>query len=358
MSLRLLLILLGGLAAATASADATIPTADKPGSADPAGLGRYEGAFIVEQQAKAYDEVLLPLAVLTPDPDDEKRDGMNNRLMQTTASAALEGRLTRTVYVLPEGRSPLEVLRNYQQVVQEKGGQALYECKAENCGGDVTSGATHGGGQQGLLNYLFPKSAISAESFSNAACAVDMDLGDLRYGVAKFASAGTETHVAVLTYTARDSLYCKALNERTVAVVVTLEAKAREQKMVTLKASEMARAIASSGKVALYGIYFDFDKAELKPESRPQLDEIAALLEADAALRLVVAGHTDNQGSAAYNLELSKKRADAVVAALTGGYAVAADRLLAQGMGSAAPVASNADEAGRAKNRRVELVRQ
>lgn len=358
MFLRNVSVLLLSLSASLALADATVPIADKTGTSDPAGLGRYEGAFIVEQQTKAFDEITLPVAVLKADPDADKRDGMNNRLMQTAAPLALEGKLTRTVYVLPAGRSALEVLRNYQQLIQEKGGQSLYECKAETCGGDVTSGATHGGGEQGLMNYLFPKSAVTAESFTNAACAVDMELADLRYGVAKFSANGTDTHVAVLAYTAKDSLYCKALNERTVAIVVTLEAKAREQKMVTLKASEMAQAIASGGKVAIYGIYFDFDKAELKSESKPQLDEIGALLTTDTALKLVVAGHTDNQGGVSYNMELSRKRADAVVAALTGGYGIAADRLVAQGMGSAAPVASNADEAGRAKNRRVELVKQ
>lgn len=358
MRSRFLFVLLSTVAAAAAFADATVPTADKAGAADPSGLGRYDGAFIVEQQAKAYDEIVLPTAALTPHPDSDQRDGMNNRLMQTATSLALEGRLTRTVYVLPQGRSTLELLRNYQQAVQEKGGQTLYECKAETCGGDVSSGATHGGGEQGLLNYLFPKSIVSSESFSNAACAVDVELSDLRYTVTKFSAGGSDTHVAVLAYTAKDSLYCKALNERTVAIVVTLEAKAREQKMVTLKASEMAQAIAAGGKVALYGILFDFDKADIRPESRLQIDEIAALLKADGALRLVVAGHTDNQGGAAYNLELSKKRADAVVAALSSNYGIAADRLLAQGMGSAAPVASNDSEAGRAKNRRVELVKQ
>lgn len=358
MFLRSFCCLLLGLGCGLAQADATIPTADKAGTADPAGLGRYEGAFIVDQQGKAFDEITLPLATLKPHPDEDKRDGMNNRLQQASSQATLEGKLTRTVYVLPAGRSSLEVLRNYQQLVQDKGGQKLYECKAEECGGDVAYGAGHGGGEQGLINYLMPKSAIDAESFSNAACAVDMNLADLRYGVLKLAAGTGETHVAILAYTAKDDLYCKALNERTVAIVVTLEAKAREQKMVTLKASEMAQAIASGGKVAVYGIYFDFDKAVLKPKSKPQLDEIAGLLKADGALKLVVAGHTDNQGSAAYNMELSKKRADAVVAALSGDYGIGADRLLAQGMGSAAPVASNEDEAGRAKNRRVELVKQ
>lgn len=78
----------------------------------------------------------------------------------------------------------------------------------------------------------------------------------------------------------------------------------------------------------------------------------------DAALKLMVVGHTDNQGGAAYNLDLSKRRADTVVTSLTALHGIAADRLLAQGMGSAATPASNDDEAGRSKNRRVELVKQ
>jgi OOP family OmpA-OmpF porin len=358
MSLRFLCALPLLLMAGLALADATEPTADVSGSADPAGLGRYEGSFIVAQQAKAYDEVTLPLAKLELHPDPEQRDGMNNRLMQVKSQLTLEGKLTRSIYVLPAGRSALEVLRNYQQLAKEKGGETLYECKADTCGGDVNYGAGHGGGEQGLINYLLPKDAIPGPAFSNGACAVEMRFADLRYGVSRLSAGGNDIHVAVLAYTARDDLYCKALNERTVAVVVTLEAKAREQKMVTLRASEMAQAIASGGKVAVYGIYFDVDKAVLKPESRPQLDEIGGLLKADGELKLVVAGHTDNQGGAAYNLDLSKKRADAVIAALVADYGVTADRLLAQGMGSAAPVASNDDEAGRAKNRRVELVKQ
>jgi OOP family OmpA-OmpF porin len=103
---------------------------------------------------------------------------------------------------------------------------------------------------------------------------------------------------------------------------------------------------------------FDLDKAELKPESKPQVDEIAALLKDDPALKLMVVGHTDNQGAAAHNIELSKKRADAVASVLQAQYGIAADRPLALGMGSAAPVASNDTDAGRAKNRRVELVKE
>jgi len=340
---------------ALAFADAKIPTQDLKGSADPAGLGRYEGAFIVEYQKGAYDEVTLPLSVLE-EAKPEQRDTMNNAVHAPKQKLDLEGKLTRTVYLLPEGRTPLEVLRNYQQMVTDKGGELLYECKAEACGGDIDSHAGHGGGRTGILNYVFPASKINSMAFSNAACAVNSNHVDQRYLVAKLAGSDIDTHAAVMTYTLKDDTYCKEFNERTIAIVVTVEAKPREQKMVTVKASELATAIAKSGKVALYGIYFDFDKADLKPESKPQLDEISTLLKNDAALKLMVVGHTDNKGGAAYNLDLSKRRADAVVVALTGD-GIAADRLLAQGMGSAAPVASNDSDEGRAKNRRVELVK-
>jgi outer membrane protein OmpA-like peptidoglycan-associated protein len=120
----------------------------------------------------------------------------------------------------------------------------------------------------------------------------------------------------------------------------------------------MAGDIGSSGKVAIYGIYFDFDKAEVKPESEPALAEIAKLLQADATLKLYVVGHTDNAGGYDHNMKLSQQRAEAVVRELTSKYRIAAVRLKPRGVGSLAPVTSNDTEEGRAKNRRVELVKQ
>lgn len=342
----------------SASADASLPSADVAGAQDPAGLGRYEGSLIVDYQSGAFDDISLPVGAMKPSSDEAARDSQNNRVYRADPALDLEGKLSRVIYLIPEGRSPLEVLRNYQEMLASKGATALYECKGEACGGDVTSGADHGGGEQGILSMVFPQDRVNKESFSNAACAVTMSTSDVRYAVVRIDANGASTHVAVYVYKALDDLYCKAFNTRSIAIVVTVEAKAREQKMVTLKASAMADAIAASGKVSLYGIQFDFDKATIKAESSAQIEEIASLLKQNADLKLMVVGHTDNQGKSAYNVDLSKRRADAVVAALTAGHGIAADRLLAQGMGSAAPLASNDGEDGRAKNRRVELVKQ
>lgn len=136
-----------------------------------------------------------------------------------------------------------------------------------------------------------------------------------------------------------------------------VEKEAMQQDVVA-DAASLAKSIKETGKAAIYGIYFDTGKAAIKPESEPTLQEIAKLLKADAKLKLYVVGHTDNQGGLDYNMKLSKDRADAVVKELTGKYKIAPARLAAFGVGPLSPAATNRTEAGRALNRRVELVAQ
>jgi len=119
----------------------------------------------------------------------------------------------------------------------------------------------------------------------------------------------------------------------------------------------MARSLADTGKIALYGIHFDTDKDTLRPDSKPTLDEIGRLMSTDPQTRLRIVGHTDNQGASDYNLDLSRRRAAAGLRALTDQYHIAPARLDSFGCGLYAPVASNATDDGRAKNRRVELVK-
>ena len=127
---------------------------------------------------------------------------------------------------------------------------------------------------------------------------------------------------------------------------------------VTVDAKAMAQGLQAEGKMALYGIYFDTGKSELKPESKAQLDEIAKLLQGNTALRVFIVGHTDNQGALDTNLALSRARAQAVVDALVKTYKVDGKRLGAAGLADYSPAASNGADPGRAKNRRVEMVLQ
>jgi len=125
---------------------------------------------------------------------------------------------------------------------------------------------------------------------------------------------------------------------------------------VEFSADQMAEALKKDGFVALSGILFDTGKAEIKPDSQPMLDEIVALLTNESSLKLSVEGHTDNVGDGRANRELSKRRAESVVKYLIG-KGIAAKRLKSEGKGDTAPVADNRTEQGRAKNRRVELVK-
>ena len=135
-----------------------------------------------------------------------------------------------------------------------------------------------------------------------------------------------------------------------------VERKAMAQYIVA-DAAAMSGDLKTMGHVALYGIYFDTGRAEVKPESKPALEEIAKLMKGDPALKLKVVGHTDLVGTQEANLKLSQARGEAVVQALVSQHGIVPARLKGYGVGPLAPVATNDTEEGRAKNRRVELVK-
>ena len=114
--------------------------------------------------------------------------------------------------------------------------------------------------------------------------------------------------------------------------------------------------LTTGGRVAVYGILFDFDKDTMRADSKPQLDEIAKLLKGAPALKVLIVGHTDAKGGLDYNRELSLRRARSIVEALVRDYGIERARLTPLGVGMAAPVATNRTDQGRALNRRVELV--
>ncbi len=142
---------------------------------------------------------------------------------------------------------------------------------------------------------------------------------------------------------------CSAIMHKIIRV------SAMEQSVV-VSAEQIAKAMGAEGKVVFYGIYFDTDKATLKAESAPTLTEMAKWLKTNATAKVFIVGHTDMQGAVERNRTLSRDRAASVIAALVKEHGIAIDRLTADGVGPLAPAASNVDEAGRAKNRRVEMV--
>jgi OOP family OmpA-OmpF porin len=335
-------------------AEATIPTKDIPGAKDNPLIKRYEGSFIVSYERESFTDFKVPLSPLEL---TDRRDGTNNKLYLPKKEMELEGAKTRLAYLIPAERSPLEVLRNYEDVVKAAGGQILFSCKGDGCGGDPNRSSAGGGGDSSLMMYFLVEKQLKDASFSNGACAQAARIDDQRFSTARIPQSSGDAYITVHTYKVLDDGYCKAFNDRTIAVVHTLEPKAREQKMVVVKADEMARTIESTGRIALYGIFFDTDKTDLKPESTPTLTEIAQMMKANPKLAILVVGHTDNQGAYEYNIDLSRRRADAVVKALTANHGVDAKRMRGGGVGMLAPAASNDAEEGRAKNRRVEIVK-
>jgi outer membrane protein OmpA-like peptidoglycan-associated protein len=125
-----------------------------------------------------------------------------------------------------------------------------------------------------------------------------------------------------------------------------------------LDSGGIAKLLEEQGKLALYGIQFDFNQATIKPESAQVLSQVAEVLKNQHDLKLMIEGHTDNVGKPAYNMELSRKRAQSVKDYLVQNHQVDAGRLTTQGFGDTKPMAKNDTDAGRAQNRRVELVKQ
>ena len=214
------------------------------------------------------------------------------------AVTAVEGLLYEIKYKTDdkaEAPTPLAILRNHQSALRAVGGSVLFE--------------------------------------------------DNRYTTLKVAKGGMETWVQVDTAWGR-------------GYVLTIVEKGGMAQEVVADASAMGNDLKATGHIALYGIYFDTNKSDVKPESKPALAEIAKLLAQNPAWNLKVVGHTDMTGSMDANMKLSQARGEAVVQALVTQHGIAASRLKGHGVGPLAPIASNDSDEGRAKNRRVELVKQ
>lgn len=200
-----------------------------------------------------------------------------------------------------DGRLPsrLEVFRNYEKALGQAGGTILYS--------------------DGTTSFVYHLKRPSGEYWGQVGC-----------------GAGS-------------AAACDRIQHKIVRVA------AMEQRVV-VSAEQIGKSLADTGKVVFYGIYFDTDKAVIKPESDPTLAEMGKYLKARGSAKVFIVGHTDNQGPLERNEKLSRERAQAVARALASKHGIAAERMTPEGVGPLAPVAANDAESGRAKNRRVEMV--
>ncbi len=151
------------------------------------------------------------------------------------------------------------------------------------------------------------------------------------------------------------TIWLNVYSQETDIRLEVIEEKAFEASIKAPEASAMKTALDKDGRIALY-VNFDFNKATLKPDAAPVVAQVVKLLKDNPGLKLEIGGHTDNIGGRDYNMKLSAQRAAAIVAAIVA-QGVPADRLRSAGYGPDKPVADNNKDDGRAKNRRVELVK-
>jgi len=318
-NLRLALCLALCMLGLGASPNAVAPTAlaaraeskDVEGSKDHPLISRYPGSVITEYGTTDFDEFTLPLGKV------------NGGVF--VKSQHLEGKITYINYATPPERSDLEIYRNYEAALKTAGFETLFACvHNDGCG---TS---------------------------------DFTLSGIQGGKRRWYSNGTRVLSAKLSRPEGDAfvyLEQHAWGENYVALFI-VEPKPMETGLVVVNAAALEGGLTRIGHVEVPGIFFDFNKSDVKPESKPALEEVAKMLKANPSLRVWVVGHTDSVGTVEANQKLSEARAAAVAKALVAGYGIGAARLKGYGVGPLAPVASNDTEEGRAKNRRVELVKQ
>lgn len=325
--LWLALLSAGGPRAATAQTEA-------PGCTDPANLPRLEGARILGCQTEEAAEAILPLAPWSPDPD----------VSFWESSLRLEGTRTRTLYAIPPGQGAQEVMRGYQKALVDLGYEVLFQCAGFNaCGAGVD--AVVADETYGKRLATSPAAGAFAED----------TVREPRILVAKGPAKEGSAYLFVFA-AQQDNTEAPEAGRRVAVFLEELISRGLAQPLILLRADELAQGLDLDGHIPVYGVSFDPDLAETRPESERQLAEIARLLRERAGLSLHVVGHTDGQGDLAHNLDLSRRRAEAVVTALTRDYGIDQTRLSPHGLAGLAPIAPSSTEEGRAMNWRIELV--
>lgn len=241
---------------------------------------------------------------------------------------AIEGRIARDRYRLAGGEerqyTAIEFQRNYENAIRDLGGVRISQSQ-------------------------YTKEVI--EAFGDF-----YKVGEHYHGACHDDVYGCENHTYLIRQAGKEYwILVSSGGDPLHGNVTVVEREGMKQSLGFLDASAMKKAIDAGGRVALY-INFDIDKAALRPDAQPIVAEINKLLNGDPGLKLSIEGHTDNTGTAAHNQELSAARARSVLGALVG-LGVDPARLQSKGFGQDKPLADNATEDGRAKNRRVELVK-
>lgn len=300
---------------------------DIQGSKDHPAVTRYPGSSIVYFEEKEYTTYSIAV-------------GPETGYKTISDWIDIEGKFTRIYYEI--GKTTItQLYRNYENAFNKAGfdilAKGVYDKynRVKDVGGRPWLGIHYAKNP-----YPTSKNILLAQGSSTA--------GGSGFIAGKLQKAGGTIYIIIgaLEFSSDKLIYMVDIIEETVM----------ENDLVTVNAEEMLKGIDADGKISLYGVYFDTDKATLKPESTPTIKEIVTLLNSNPQLNVYIVGHTDMSGSVEHNLSLSEKRAEAVVDELVTKHKISKTRLTPKGVGPLAPVSSNKTEAGRKLNRRVELV--
>jgi len=317
---------------------------DLSGSADHPELPRIAGSAIIAHFYSDYGEHDFIIAY---DEENRRQDNKGLELINK------EGKLTRLVYSLEVGQTPLFALRNYQEAFAEIGEVTeLYTCKKEACYDNIGTRFIWG-----TDKLIVSKEKVHVLNRMNAIRSYHK--GSIYWSAEIVSETGSYT---VSFYSASLNVSDKEIEEsgyelgQTMVHIDIVETASFKSDLTVVEASEIQSTIAAKGHIALYGLFFDTGDDQLTKESEPALIEVSKALDANQDLNLYVVGHTDSVGSVESNQQLSERRAESIIESLTTQYGIASTRLIPIGVGLAAPVASNNTDEGRGLNRRVELV--
>ena len=261
---------------------------------------------------------------------------INNSTVQN-----LEGYIRRVFCLAPEGRSALEIARNYENAIKESGGSILFKTRKPQ---EVIIN------EKKFSDIYSERRWRSDGAFQDAQRALPNLATDFLTG--KISTTDKDVYIMVAL--------CPGISSwertRTFYEIVTVETEPMAMGMVTT--ADIGEGLSTLGRIPIYDIFFDTGQSEVKPESADALKAIAEYLNANETQKVVIVGHTDNVGDFDMNISLSQERANAVMEKLISEYGVNREQLKPFGVGPVSPIASNSTEEGKAQNRRVEIVEQ
>ena len=291
-------------------------TGDIAGGKDYPLVSRFKDSHIVWHNLKQFDRYYILLL-------------KGNKLHKKE----IDGKIIRIQYESQKRHSVFEIYKSYEIALKQGGFKILLTLNKRNCGVN-------------LSEQLYISEFNGLNALTGNYVKPDYRYGKFVYLLAKKKINNKEVYVVVyITYYKKPLINFDAIEVKTIS-----------KGLVSVK--DMETGIKQNGHIAIYDIHFDSGKSTIKSESSKALKIIAKYLNSHKNKKYIIVGHTDNKGSFEFNLKLSKKRAEAVKNELVSKYSVKASQLITYGVGQTAPIATNSTKEGKAKNRRVEIVKQ